>query len=274
MKKEYSVLLISLIFLLIISHTAVSISESENYTFLVYYYGKHEKIKDLEDFLIQEFGSEPICLTNLTDTKSWQPILSLISILQSSNVSLLPPFCIVCIEREIEKGGTNLYFENLFPLVLIFKKGELKAIVFGIKTISDWRKILTYISDNLSYIFTPTATIKMNSDLKGKIETIFSSQKQTINKNVLYLTLSLAFADSINPCTFSVYSTLLLISLYLLGKVRAALTGIFFIIAVYICYYLLGLGLVKALTILPYTDKIVTLLGLIVGFLSILRNEK
>ena len=84
----------------------------------------------------------------------------------------------------------------------------------------------------------------------------------------------LAFADSINPCTFAVFTALLLISLHMLGKIRTALTGISFILAVYICYYMLGLGLIRSLTRIPYTDKIVPIIGFIIGGKSVVSSLK
>ena len=81
-------------------------------------------------------------------------------------------------------------------------------------------------------------------------------------------------ADSINPCTFTVFTALLLISLHSLGRMRAALTGISFVLAVFICYYSLGLGLIQALTGIPYADKVIAIAGLIIGAISIARGLK
>lgn len=65
------------------------------------------------------------------------------------------------------------------------------------------------------------------------------------NVNILAPLVSLALADSVNPCTFMVYTTMLLIvSLY--GRRRMLLTGALFILAVLTGYYVLGLGLVTA----------------------------
>ncbi|ASJ02625.1 electron transporter [Thermococcus profundus] len=56
--------------------------------------------------------------------------------------------------------------------------------------------------------------------------------------------LTLALTDSVNPCTFAVY-TLFLIALSVKGvdKKRLYLVGFSFVVAVYISYYTLGLGL-------------------------------
>lgn len=56
--------------------------------------------------------------------------------------------------------------------------------------------------------------------------------------------LTLALTDSVNPCTFAVY-TLFLIALSVKGvdKKRLYIVGLSFVVAVYISYYTLGLGL-------------------------------
>ncbi|AEH24331.1 cytochrome c biogenesis CcdA family protein [Pyrococcus yayanosii] len=57
--------------------------------------------------------------------------------------------------------------------------------------------------------------------------------------------LALALTDSVNPCTFVVY-TIFLIALSVKGlpKGKVYLVGLLFIMAVYISYYTLGVGLV------------------------------
>lgn len=56
--------------------------------------------------------------------------------------------------------------------------------------------------------------------------------------------LTLALTDSVNPCTFAVY-TLFLIALSVKGvdKKRLYIVGLSFVAAVYVSYYTLGLGL-------------------------------
>ncbi|ASJ10839.1 electron transporter [Thermococcus sp. P6] len=64
--------------------------------------------------------------------------------------------------------------------------------------------------------------------------------------------LALAMSDSINPCTFVVYTMLLIaISVREVSKKRLYLIGTTFIGAVYVSYYLLGVGLLYFAGLIP-----------------------
>ena len=65
-------------------------------------------------------------------------------------------------------------------------------------------------------------------------------------QSMIFPLISLAFFDSINPCTFVIY-TMFLIALSLkesISKRRIYAIGLAFVVAIYISYYLLGVGLV------------------------------
>ncbi len=72
-------------------------------------------------------------------------------------------------------------------------------------------------------------------------------------KELIYPLLALAGADSINPCTFVIY-TMLLIALSLkenISKRKIYAVGLAFVAAIYISYYVLGIGLVILTKTLP-----------------------
>ena len=72
-------------------------------------------------------------------------------------------------------------------------------------------------------------------------------------RDLIYPLLALAGADSINPCTFVIY-TMLLIALSLkenISKRRIYAVGLAFVAAIYISYYLLGVGLVVLTKTIP-----------------------
>ncbi|MEM1515688.1 MAG: hypothetical protein QXH24_06570 [Candidatus Bathyarchaeia archaeon] len=85
---------------------------------------------------------------------------------------------------------------------------------------------------------------------------------------------SLALSDSLNPCTFAVFTALLLISLNAFGRKRTMITGTCFILAVFSGYYALGLGLIQFFACLPNIDKIASALGIFIGALNIIRGVK
>ena len=93
---------------------------------------------------------------------------------------------------------------------------------------------------------------------------------------VIPLVLTAAAADSINPCTFSVYTAMLLLAM-LMSRKRMLATALSFVAAIYISYTLLGvalgLGVSRFLEQEPllrsYIKYVISGLALSFGFLSI-----
>ena len=71
---------------------------------------------------------------------------------------------------------------------------------------------------------------------------------------ILWKLVALAAGDSVNPCTFYIFATLLLaVSLRYKSPRRTGLVAAFFIAGVYAGYYMLGIGLAAAGTYIPRT---------------------
>lgn len=63
---------------------------------------------------------------------------------------------------------------------------------------------------------------------------------------------TLALSDSINPCTFVIYTMLLIaLSVREVSRRRLYLVGLSFVVAVYVSYYLLGVGLLYLGSYIP-----------------------
>ncbi len=63
---------------------------------------------------------------------------------------------------------------------------------------------------------------------------------------------TLALSDSINPCTFVIYTMLLIaLSVKEVSRRRLYLVGLSFVVAVYVSYYLLGVGLLYLGSYIP-----------------------
>ncbi len=70
-------------------------------------------------------------------------------------------------------------------------------------------------------------------------------------KGIIGLLVPLALADSINPCTFTLYAVMLLSVSMSGSRSRVAAVGIAFIAAIILGYFSLGMGLSQAATYLP-----------------------
>ncbi|MEM3886749.1 MAG: hypothetical protein QXO82_06785 [Candidatus Methanomethylicia archaeon] len=112
--------------------------------------------------------------------------------------------------------------------------------------------------------------------MRQYLENLFVGGKKYIlvPSNIFFSVIALAVADSINPCTFAAYTALLLISLNTFGKKKTFLIGSSFIVAVFLSYFLIGLGLTFLFSHIRFVDKIVALFGLILGIFTIILGLK
>lgn len=98
-------------------------------------------------------------------------------------------------------------------------------------------------------------------------------QKQELAKKItIPIVLSAAAVDAINPCAFAVLIILMTAALSITNSKKALKFGLAFSVAIYISYFLMGLGLFSALQAsgLSHTFYlIVTILAVIVGLLNI-----
>jgi len=144
------------------------------------------------------------------------------------------------------------------PLVVIFSQDSLVAILAGYhdqeflssleERISPGSVLISYNEHELRYL---------EGEEAKRLEEIFKSKPSSIQFELKEFFI-LAAADSVNPCTFIVFATLLVLSMASGGRRRALRSGIAFITTVYLCYFLLGLGL---LTIAPFLRTLTPLLS-------------
>ncbi|MCD6369679.1 MAG: hypothetical protein J7L38_07800 [Thermoproteales archaeon] len=77
--------------------------------------------------------------------------------------------------------------------------------------------------------------------------------------------MACALADSVNPCTFAVFTALLLVTLHAAGRHRTLTSGLSFILAVYLVYLLVGLNVVRVFVVYPQAKYIIAFLGILIG---------
>jgi cytochrome c biogenesis protein CcdA len=219
-----------------------------------------------------------IALYNINEEENFKNFFKIVSLLYASNVPIIPEN--VCISCILTKGHT---LEDIFllydtPLIGIFKDGKLAFIVIATTDEEYLNKILNEPLTDSVKVITPygIGTYSLsNKEINSEIEELFlRGYLNTALLNLVFPTLSLAIADSINPCTFLVFTALLLLTLNSFGRIKTILVGISFISSVLIGYYILGLFLNKIMFGVPYIKYIVGIFGLIVSLDDILRGLK
>ncbi|MCD6510663.1 MAG: cytochrome c biogenesis protein CcdA [Thermoprotei archaeon] len=172
------------------------------------------------------------------------------------------------------------------PVIGLFYDDELKAIIVSEKDEDFWKALLGQLP-NLERPMVYSVNKAYTLDDKDKVtllESLFRGKSVLPEKaprgrgksleSVLPLICSAALVDSINPCTFSIFTALLLITLSLSGRKQTFLAGLWFIAGVYSTYYLIGFNLIKVFHYIPVLKYIVSIMGILMGTYNIISFLK
>lgn len=185
------------------------------------------------------------------------------------------------------KKIVNIIGEPFLPLPLfgIFEDGELKIIAAGDISKESWRIILktnvegipVYVSDG-SKRGILKRIIKSEDDIT-KLEMLFLGiQVQEENTLRLFplilLTVTAAFIDAINPCALSILLFLLTLIIYTMDGRKVLKIGLSFTIAIYIVYFLIGIGLLPILTRIIILRYVLVIFAFSIGSLNIIDSFK
>jgi len=171
--------------------------------------------------------------------------------------------CEICLLNKYAKSY------NL-PIAGFFWEGKLAIITVGVTQPEAIEQLLNVnVGDGVLVVKNNQTYIITDETVKSKLERLFI--EEGVNPPLTAL-ISLALSDSINPCTFAVFTALLLITLNALGKNRTIVIGACFILAIFISYYALGLGLIQFFALTPNLDKIVSVIGVFIGVFNIVRG--
>ncbi len=169
----------------------------------------------------------------------------------------------------------------VIPITVIVYNNTVKGILVGEITSREIvREVIEYTGEGLPVYVGETLAGSLSGSRAEALREALASylplpttpapeQKQVDqegeDRDLVFYMVSLAVADSINPCVLTLM-VLLLMSLVLIGGVRIArLSALSFILAVFIAYLALGLGLIHVLDVLP--KWVAPLLAVVFGFL-------
>ena len=159
---------------------------------------------------------------------------------------------------------------------MVFQGGALKAVIVGYKPYDFWKNLPSKLPSKGILIYDPGFNVSINDNemiwalesrfrmaAGEKITESLHEQKEEIGNqsDIFAVILPAAVADSINPCTFNVFTAMLLITAFA-GR-NMLTTGVSFIVAVFTAYMLLGVGLIHLIPSIPYVNKIVGVAGLL-----------
>ncbi|RLE73405.1 MAG: hypothetical protein DRJ37_00325 [Thermoprotei archaeon] len=164
------------------------------------------------------------------------------------------------------------------PLVVVFKDNTPIIVCVGNYDVETWKEIFQIQKDMEGLVIVDAkgqVKVGMQEELVAKVkEIVLGTAEPTVEKislgEAFPVVIGAALADSVNPCTFSVFTALLLIAMARGRKIAS--TGLAFIFAIYAMYFAMGFGLIKIFYYIGLIKYIVAALALVFGSLSILSG--
>lgn len=231
------------------------------------------------DRLLEILSSKRIDYTfyTLNSTSNVERFLKVVNLLRISGVPDIPyETCLICLLKEgVTWDELALSFNT--PMVAVFRDWHLVAIGIAPINENDVSRLLSVVDNGASlpvYTYHGDYSVR-DPDIIAELEELLLGKdikESWIPQWILPSIISLAIVDSINPCTFLLFTAILLLAVGSIGRGRGLTVGLSFIAAVFLGYYLLGLGLSFIMPIIPYLKYIVGLVGLTAGSVNIARG--
>lgn len=219
---------------------------------------------------------------DLNETSGQNRTLELIKVFKVVNINFMPPdVCPSCEHEHSMFFSLDFWINSTSPLVGFFHNGKLSSITIGLSSHEILDQALAADSEQVK-VFTYDNTYTIDDEsIRTRLEELFVGQENNMTGiNALSLLAPLVFlalADSVNPCTFAVFTAMLLIALHSLSKTKAITVGFTFIIAVFTGYLVLGLGLYRIFSIvpiIPYFNQFLAIIGLVIGVFTVAQSLK
>lgn len=165
------------------------------------------------------------------------------------------------------------------PLVVVFRSGELVAVVFGFHSQGDWEMIM-----DSEYVGAPVYSnlhdasgrllpdvVMADQDKLNAISSLFDEHPDDSHGHrdiysLLPLVVTAALVDAINPCEFYVLVVFLSLVFFRIGKKAVLKAGLAYSAAVFLTYYLMGFGLWR---LMDYAQQLRFFVVAVFGFLGL-----
>jgi len=188
--------------------------------------------------------------------------------------------------REFASLCEALGLEYRVPLLVVVVDGRVRGVFspsspLGAEQLKDLvsratgsRGILVLAGGSAYEVSDPSTVERVQRVVERRLRGAAAPSAGELSvSEVLAVLIPLAAADSVNPCTFALYATLLLMVLALGGVRRMLASALAFVAAVFAGYYLLGLGLVTVAGALPpIFTKVIAAAGLALGCFGVLTT--
>ena len=209
---------------------------------------------------------------DLNDSSSSATFLNIVARLEVHGVEVLPTgLCIPCEMQDLAWDEIRIRYSS--PLAIFLASGRLSAITVGTTEEEILDQASNVRADSVRVLAHYNVYTLTDESVRDELEGFLAGREDGGSRMEALSLISpivfLALADSVNPCTFAIFTALLLIALRSFSRMRAAVTGFSFVLAVFIGHYILAVGLVRILAAVPNIHRVVSVIGLVIGALSV-----
>jgi len=204
-------------------------------------------------------------------------MLGVLNLLQVSGITIIPPdVCLPCVMQGRTMDEVLVDFSS--PSVGFFRDGILTAVSFGVVDSRLLSEALSVASGGSVQVYTYSGGHELrDSGLVRELEAFFLRGSGGFSvgaeaRGLLLPITFLAMTDSVNPCTFMVFTALLLMMLQSVGRAKTLAAGLCFIYAVFVGYYVLGVVGISFFGAFQGVGKVLALVGLVFGGFAILNG--
>ena len=274
-KKRFTILFV-IVFLICLPFVSFSARCPLNNTYDVYIYSFPElqSLKKVVEFFDNRGSTElKVTVYYLNSSENQKEFLKIINFLVMYGVKILPQtFCTPC---ELSHGSNwqDVYFRYSCPLLLLFQNKKLTAIVISRFDENTLEKALTYSGTQVKVFLRDGSVDSLDYNAKIQIENLFEERiNPSINFfRVLSLIIMAACVDAVNPCEFFVLIVFLSLVSMRLGRGAILKFGLAYSVAIFIIYFMIGIGIWRLISYIHEAKIFVIILGLSLGFRSILN---
>ncbi|MEM2513541.1 MAG: hypothetical protein QXU81_04400 [Candidatus Bathyarchaeia archaeon] len=268
--KPYSVIFWGITVFLLLQ--IIFVDAITNIEVLIYDFPEFKSSNDMKIYL-SKYAEVKMTFYYLNNSNNLKDFLNIVNLLVTHGVSVLPPdFCTPC---EMARGlnWQEIYIRYSIPLTLVFQNGELMAIVISRYDENTLEQALTYSGNATKIFLSNGSTDLLKDEARTKLNELFKNKikSQTSFLHLLPIIIMAASVDAVNPCEFFILIVFLSLVAMRFGREAILKFGVAFSIAIFVAYFMMGIGIWKLIGYIREARIFVVILGLSLGFRSVLN---
>jgi len=238
----------------------------------VYSFPESRILDDIKSYFSKNLHAT-ITIYDLNNVSYSDDFLKIVGILGMEGVQVVPPeICTPCLLSHFTWEEIYLLYSS--PLILFFRDERLTAITIASSNHDTLDQALASSRDNVKVFIRDGTVTSIDEEARAQIENLFNERRTKPHVDVLHLLpliIMAASVDAINPCEFYVLIIFLSFVTFRIGRGAVLKAGVAYSVAVFIIYFLMGLGIWKLIAYTQEAKIFVVILGFSLGLRAILN---